>query len=262
MTKRKPPYGGKSLQGTAPAQKDQKRAHLDSSPKEEPRRATGWWARHAEQLTRDLAVALVAGVLLFGIALIFDGRFADRQEQQAEALAEAAAKQAEVLAATAERSENARYVRDSASTPDSTRDFQELDLRGALLSGLRMQCDSDQADNCAKFDHADLREARMLGIEVLNGRFAQADLSGASLVGANLRGASFLNADLKGAYLTEADLSRADLRMADLTDANLEYAILAEICWDSETKWPSGIEPPKTREDCPPLLQGCSVSGC
>lgn len=262
MAKQKPRSKGKRPQSAAPAQKAQTKAHLGGNPTQEPAADGGWWSRHAEPLTRDLIVALVAGALLFAIAVFFDGRFADRQERQAEDLAEAAAEHAEALAAAAERSENARYVRDSASTPDSIRDFQELDLRGALLSGLRMECHSDQAENCAKFDNADLREARMLGIQILNGSFTQTNLAGASLAGATLRGTSFLDADLTGAYLVEADLSRADLRKADMTDANLEYATLGEICWDSETKWPSGIVPPKTRRDCPLIVQGCSVSGC
>ena len=65
---------------------------------------------------------------------------------------------------------------------------------------------------------------------------AQADLTGADLIGVNLRGADLTRADLAGAYLTgisltgaylvEADLAGTDLRRADLTGANLAGANL------------------------------------
>ncbi|MEM8640591.1 MAG: pentapeptide repeat-containing protein [Cyanobacteria bacterium P01_G01_bin.54] len=65
----------------------------------------------------------------------------------------------------------------------------------------------------------DFQQANLLGVNL-----AEADLSGANLVGANLRGAELCDADLREANLSSANLQGADLSGALLEDANLTAA--------------------------------------
>lgn len=71
---------------------------------------------------------------------------------------------------------------------------------------------------CARFDGADMREARIEAAYCMN----------ASFKGCNLRGANFQYAKLYGADFTEADLK----------DATFSGAV-----YDSHTKWPHGFHP-------------------
>ncbi len=68
---------------------------------------------------------------------------------------------------------------------------------------------------------ASLAKANLIGVSL-----TEADLTGANLVGANLAGANLTDANLSGASLAEADLAGASLSDANLTDANLGRADL------------------------------------
>ncbi len=149
--------------------------------------------------------------------------------------ADTAIRVANTQAATAERLENLRYVRDRSQAkktidlsphclgtggfitiPDSTTmnsstdktddedyfspelPFKDFDLKGQNLSGLWL--------NCANFSGANLEGA---------------DLSNTYLIEAKLIGANLRNANLQHSQLKLAQLQNADLRGADLSSANL-----------------------------------------
>jgi uncharacterized protein YjbI with pentapeptide repeats len=69
---------------------------------------------------------------------------------------------------------------------------------------------------------ADLRGARLEGIDL-----AGTDLNDATLSGADLSKANLLDAYLRGTELSDADLSKANLRYADLIEADLSGADLS-----------------------------------
>jgi hypothetical protein len=90
---------------------------------------------------------------------------------------------------------------------------------------------------------AQLRGARMNGMDLFGANLAGADLRGADLGWANLshadlRGADLRRANLVGADLSDAKLLGADLRGAHLADSDLEGAI-----YDGFTQWPEGFDP-------------------
>ncbi len=95
----------------------------------------------------------------------------------------------------------------------------EMDLRGEDLRGLKFELDYVKRKELdlagTDFRGADLRGARMQGIELREADFQGADLRGAKLQKASLVGANFEGADLRG----------ASFRGANLKDANLEGAI-------------------------------------
>jgi hypothetical protein len=68
---------------------------------------------------------------------------------------------------------------------------------------------------------ADLRSARLDGLDL-----SQRDFNDADLTGASLRHTDLTQADLSGAVLVRADLAYADLTQADLTNADLHGASL------------------------------------
>jgi uncharacterized protein YjbI with pentapeptide repeats len=110
-----------------------------------------------------------------------------------------------------------------------------------------------------------LRGTNLSGVYTLEGRFAEADLTGAILTEANFYGGVFseadltsavmrgtkLNfADLSGADLTNADLTGAFLVNANLTGATLDGAILTDVEWGSTT-CPDGSLSSEDNEPCP-----------
>ena len=116
----------------------------------------------------------------------------------------------------------------------------DTDLRGAMLSGLRLK-------------EADLRGAQL---DYANARMpADREDEQTDLSGADLRDASLRCAHLEGTDLTDANLQKADLRdavlkgfkrdsevrllPATLTDADLTGAV-----YNLGTKWPDEFEPP------------------
>lgn len=71
------------------------------------------------------------------------------------------------------------------------------------------------------------------------------NLSGADLVGANLAEADLTGANLKKADLSKARLHKARLYGASLLDAKLDGADLRQVVYDTQTRFPNGIEPEK-----------------
>ncbi len=128
-----------------------------------------------------------------------------------------------------------------------------------------------ESPQCADLEQADLTEAEMsftrltgadlqevqaarsslVGADLASSSLKEADLRDADLSGANLTNATLERARLIGTNLTAADLTRADLRGADLRGATLRRnsgqpirADLLEVCFDENTRWPSGFKPP------------------
>lgn len=70
-------------------------------------------------------------------------------------------------------------------------------------------------------EHADLREAYLVGATLLNTDLSHTNLSKANLSRANMYKVNLYSADLREAVLDEAFVTYADLRGANLTKANL-----------------------------------------
>jgi hypothetical protein len=110
----------------------------------------------------------------------------------------------------------------------------DTDLRGATLSGLRLQ-------------RADLRGAHLdFAVARMPSEGEQTDFSGADLRAASLRCAHLEGTDLTGAKLQGADLRDAVLAgyKDKLLPANLEDADLAGAVYNLRTQWPDGFQPP------------------
>jgi uncharacterized protein YjbI with pentapeptide repeats len=197
--------------------------------------------RDPHWLLRDGVLALFVGVLLLASQLHFEHQATNRAEERGR-----------VAAAHAEQQENLRFVRDRSSEIALDRPFAGIDLRGQNLSGL-------------KLSGADFRAARLDGTDLFD-----TDLSGAYLRGAHLRGAQMGNANLTGSQLPKADLRGADLsgarlvmavlagaRMsganisdatfygANLSGTGLTLSQIRTACYDRETRWGGGFEPPE-----------------
>jgi uncharacterized protein YjbI with pentapeptide repeats len=123
-------------------------------------------------------------------------------------------------------------------------------------------------DNCViKLPHADLNDADLNEVTLVDVDLTNVDLRGADLTEANLRGTVLTDADLRGANLTRANLEKtvltkadlrdtdlsktnltdADLRGANLTGANLTGADLTDADlrggrYDAETLPPEGLD--------------------
>jgi hypothetical protein len=130
----------------------------------------------------------------------------------------------------------------------------DTDLRGATLSGLRLQ----SADlRSAQLDYANTR------VLLKGEQTEQTDLSSA-----DLRDASLRCAHLEGADLTKAKLQRADLRDAvlagykdRLAPATLAGADLTDAVYNSGTQWPAKFSPPATmkKDDTTLAIRGEEV---
>jgi uncharacterized protein YjbI with pentapeptide repeats/cell division protein FtsB len=101
-------------------------------------------------------------------------------------------------------------------------DLGDAELNGADLSdALMVNANLIGAD----LSGADLSNALLDNADLI-AHLANADLSGANLIGADLSDGNLFSADLSDANLIGADLSRANLSDANLSDANLENANL------------------------------------
>jgi uncharacterized protein YjbI with pentapeptide repeats len=257
-----------------------------------PASQRSWFSRQRDELIRDALIGVIVVLIGFAAAAVWDARIADRQEQLARELAsnqdrlarELANNQdrlARELADSGEVLENTRFVRQVASDDAVEKPFQGLNLSGATLSGLSLECEpgTPTPEACrANFFDADLSEAKLSesglsGADLSNANLSGADLFFTDLIGAvmiatdlsdafameaglgdaNLSKADLSNADLTraklpGADLTEADLTGADLTQADLSGADLSGADLSAaavtgICYDDSTTWPEGFTP-------------------
>lgn len=105
------------------------------------------------------------------------------------------------------------------------------DLRGADFTGADLtETNLDGAWlSKARFDRADMRQARLGRAHLGGTSLRQADLTRANLVGADLREADLRGADLSGSDLGEADLRGARLDTAVLRGARLTAANLSGV---------------------------------
>jgi Pentapeptide repeats (8 copies) len=71
-----------------------------------------------------------------------------------------------------------------------------------------------------------------------------------------LTGAVVLDADFTGAKLDHADFTSAYLAGVNFTRANLAHTNLADIGYDPSTIWPSGFQPPPSRQSHSPATVG------
>jgi hypothetical protein len=97
-------------------------------------------------------------------------------------------------------------------------DLREANLKDAKLNGVN-------------FSGAKLQRANLIGVYLNGANLVKASLNraymfGSDLIEARLMNASLQWADLTGAVLTGADLTEADLRLATLVQTNLENATL------------------------------------
>ena len=76
--------------------------------------------------------------------------------------------------------------------------------------------------------NADLTGAHLIGADLRNANLTDANLTGANLEGADLTGAILINANLQRAYFTHADL-----RWANMTRTNLQDS----IAYRADTRW-------------------------
>ncbi len=100
----------------------------------------------------------------------------------------------------------------------------------------------------ANLSGADLRKADLSGADLSGASLAGANLSGANLSGANLvgaylYGANLYDANLYGADLYGANLTDTNLSGADLYGANLRGADLTGALADHRTVWPHEVDP-------------------
>ena len=219
-----------------------------------------WWVR-------DVVIALLIGGLLFAGQVVVDNRRSEREAEMASTLAD-----------EADRRENLRFVRERSSDEAVDRPFAHMDLRDQNLAELDMSganlrhaslvgvelggADLSGADlagttliranaSNTNFSSADfncrpwrrehqLCNTRLTGIIAFGANFNDADLTEVNMVHAwftaatTFRGATLRDANLSGARLYGVDLSSTDLRGADIEGA----------CYNSETIWPDGFDPP------------------
>ena len=121
------------------------------------------------------------------------------------------------------------------------RDFRELDLSGADLSGASFKAANfsgtnlgkvsfrDAKLNGANFAGADLRETDLSNADISGASLVRADISGAILEGANLSMTDLNHANLKGAILTQSRLNCANLNECDMREAHLSRADLSGV---------------------------------
>lgn len=121
------------------------------------------------------------------------------------------------------------------------RDFSQVDLSGARLSGVNLRDVNLTGANLAEANlswaflsranltGACLRRADLRNASLNNVTLTQANLSGANLSKADLRFAQLQAADLNWAILQEVDLTGADLKAAKLDQVNLERTKLSNI---------------------------------
>lgn len=143
------------------------------------------------------------------------------------------------------------------------RQFGGIDIRGSRLRGVTL--------TAAIFAEAKLSWADLWGSQLMDSNFCQAELVGtqlgeanlsgsllwganlsqANLWGATLRGSQAWGAKLRGANLShacvkgvdfyKADLTGANLRGTDLSCTRLAQALLVDITFDAQTRFPEGF---------------------
>src|SRR5215211_8063569 len=123
-----------------------------------------------------------------------------------------------ILRLDAEHNESVTHFLITSDLSVRSKDSARL-LRGSTLSHAKL--------SGAHLPNADLGDAELSGADLSNALLDNANLIGADLSGADLSNALLDNADLI-AYLANADLSGASLIGADLSDGNLFSADLSD----------------------------------
>lgn len=198
--------------------------------------------RQGDDLIRDAIVGGAIALVVFGAAMWWDGRLANRQE---------------VL-------ENTRFVRQVAIDSPMQKPLAGLNLQQAQLRGLNLGCAipyegwARRAERgCADFMGADLSGADLFLANLAGADLSAADLSDVDLRLANLEYADLSWADLRGADLGSTDLSGANLENANLAGAHLratnlsgvdlsranntKNADISSICVDASTQLPDDL---------------------
>jgi hypothetical protein len=165
-----------------------------------PRPSEKTGLRWKEILLRDVVIAALIGLLLFGVSYWF--------EQQ--------------RASQAERLENLRFVRDVATRESGRMPFRGLNLEDMNLGGLSLACQDEPED-------------RVEGGCSMFADFTDADLSGADMSEMNLDGAVFTGADLQN-----ADLGCSSVSHANFTGANMAGVKLEEVGYSVGATGPDG----------------------
>lgn len=214
-------------------------------------RAKHFWDSEPPWLVRDGLLGLVIGGLLLLSQVGIEDARAHRQDVSDAAVRRQSERLEDERAATAQRLENLRFVRERSSSKKVERPFRGLDLAGQEFVGLRLRnADFGAAKlSGATFEDADLRESGLYDADLRDVNFILTNLEYAQLQGSDLRGAK-----LDDAQLTGAVLAGSDLRGASLTATELDEAILVDrsdvgVCYDKHTRWPDGYEPPEAQ--CP-----------
>lgn len=132
----------------------------------------------------------------------------------------------------------------------SSADLRGADLRSARLRGVNLSAVDLRGAilqwailASANLSGADLRNADLYWPDLTKAFLDYADLRKANLSKAVMRGASLANADLRGADLKGADLAGADLLSANLREANLQEVELNKAFYNHRTIWPDGFDP-------------------
>ena len=208
-----------------------------------------WWRAHRGDLAKDLIIGVVTGVLLLFGAMWWDAKLVDRQNGLARSIADRQDVLAQDLAHQAEVLENIRFVRQVAtSNGKAPKPFANINLEGAELGGLKLECTDAYGVGCADFLGANLQEANLTETNLAGANLMHADLrratldvagfSGARLDFANLSGVvstpdpavggtSFWRAEMNRATLVGARLAYANFRAAQFEESNGDEAVLS-----------------------------------
>jgi uncharacterized protein YjbI with pentapeptide repeats len=114
--------------------------------------------------------------------------------------------------------------------------LKKADLAGKGLAGVRL----------VDMPEGRFAGANLTGADLRNGVFRKADFAEATLTKARLCKADLRHASFAGAHLADGDLSGAQLQGVDFSGASLEGAKWSGAWFDEKTTWPEGFALPET----------------
>jgi uncharacterized protein YjbI with pentapeptide repeats len=208
----------------------------------------GIWLSNPPWWVQNIFAALLVGVIVASVSILWQKRISDAS------------------AAQATRLENLRFVRqlslekDAVARPFDGLDLQGQNLRRLNLTGANLEIaklqDADLSFSFLACNHVVPHCANLNGADLTGAVLVHTNLDGAYLARANLTNARVLDSNLAGANLSGANLERAvltgtHLSGADLTGANLTDADLTGVHYDEKTKWPVGFKPPPSAKRDP-----------
>ncbi|SNS32783.1 Uncharacterized protein YjbI, contains pentapeptide repeats [Geodermatophilus pulveris] len=181
---------------------------------------------------RDLVIALLVALLGVGLTFLLDNLIARRQADLDNRIAERQEKLDSEIANRQEVLENLRFVRERAGDPNSFKPFSGLNLAGANLRGLRLDCPTPEGPTCADFSGAILTDVDFEGANVSNATFEGARLQRARFFAATAIGVEFWRADLREASLDRTSFSDASFANANLTGAAIVAASMNSVSFE------------------------------